>query len=141
MGEERHAGGLVKAVDTNLVVRLLIQDDPDQAARAGAVFDEGVFVPLTVFLEMGWLLKSRYRFSRSQVARTLRALLDMPEVTVPDADKVRWAVDRLTVAGDLADLVHLVASSAEADAFVTFDRALARSAGETTPLPIETLKS
>lgn len=131
----------MKAVDTNLVVRLLILDDPVQTERAGAVFDEGVFVPLTVFLETGWLLKSRYRLSRSQVARSLQALLDMPEVTVPDAEKVRWAIDRVAVAGDLADLVHLVASAAEAGAFVTFDRALARSAGTTPPLPIETLKS
>lgn len=128
----------MKAVDTNVVVRLLIRDDPVQVARADAIFDDGVLIPLTVLLETGWLLKSRYNYARGEVAASLLALLDMSDVTIPDTDTVRWAIERFAIAGDLADLIHLVAS-AEADAFVTFDDALARAAGSTPPVPVETL--
>ena len=115
-----------------------MRDDPVQTAVADAVLRTGVFVPITVFLETAWLLRSRYRLSRADLATALRALLDMPDVSVELAAGIRWAVSRAEVAGDIADLVHLVASR-NAGAFATFDGDVATAAGDDSPVPVETL--
>lgn len=115
-----------------------MRDDPVQTPIADAVLRSGVFVPITVVLETAWLLRSRYRLGRGELATALRALLDMPDVTVDSADGIRWAISRAEVAGDLADLVHLVASR-NVDAFATFDEDVAAAAGDEPPVAVETL--
>ncbi len=53
------------AIDTNLIVRYLMGDDSQQSRRAGEVINgETVFVPITVVLEVEWVLRSIYRMSR-----------------------------------------------------------------------------
>ena len=65
----------MRAIDTNIVVRYLTVDHPQQAARARAIIEGGdVFVGTTVLLESEWVLRSVYSFSRSEVAVALRAL-------------------------------------------------------------------
>ena len=91
MVKERRARGLVKAIDTNVAVRILIRDDEVQTKVADAAVKAGVFIPLTVILETGWLLRSRYQLSRKDAAEALHALVDLPETMVADTDGVRWA--------------------------------------------------
>ena len=90
-------------------------------------------------LETGWLLRSRYRYTRAQVAASLRSLLDMPNVVVDAAEGIEWAIGRLVDRGDFADLIHLVASRG-ATAFLTFDTVVAPDAGDDAPIPVETLR-
>jgi len=53
----------VLAIDTNLIVHYLTGDDPAQASRAGRIIEgQSVFVPLTVTLEVEWVLRSGYGF-------------------------------------------------------------------------------
>lgn len=54
----------MKSVDTNVLVRFILGDDPEQSAQAEAIVKEGVFVPITVLLELGWVLGSRYGLDR-----------------------------------------------------------------------------
>lgn len=68
----------------------------------------------------------------------MQVLLELPDVEIEAREGVVWAVERFALRSDFADLVHLVAS-AQADAFVTFDRALAAHAGEHAPVRVETL--
>jgi predicted nucleic-acid-binding protein len=118
----------VIAVDTNVVVRLLTGDDPDQAARAKALFAaETIWLPKTVMLESEWVLRRLYGLSRAQVAEALTVLAALPNVRCEDeaaiVDGLRWAMAGL----DFADALHL-ASARSAQAFTTFDTALVRRA-------------
>jgi len=66
-----------QAIDTNLLMRLVTNDDPDQARRTAAAIDacEACFVPLTVTLELEWVLRGAYRLSTEAVVDACEALL------------------------------------------------------------------
>jgi predicted nucleic-acid-binding protein len=113
----------LKSVDTNVLARFLLNDDPEQSARAEGIVRSGVFVPLTVLLELGWLLRSRYAFERAHLCAVLNGLLDIPGINVDDEAAVRRALAGFARGGDFADFIHLVGACGS-EAFVTFDKAL-----------------
>jgi predicted nucleic-acid-binding protein len=118
----------VIALDTNVVVRFLTRDDPAQAIRAKALIETGAaFVPRTVVLETEWVLRTIYRFERDAIAAGLTRLLGLPGVEIEDRPTVARALDWCRQGLDFADALHL-ASSVQAQAFATFDRALQRKA-------------
>ena len=74
------------AIDTNLVVRYLTADHPEQSPKAKALIDgEDVFVCTTVLLESEWVLRSVYGFASFEVAKKLAAFAGLPSVTLEDA--------------------------------------------------------
>ena len=110
------------ALDTNVVVRYLTGDDPEQAARARAAIDAGpVFVSTTVLLECDWVLRSVYGFGGEEVAAALRAFAGLPTVSVESPAMLAEALDRAAAGMDLADALHLGAA-AGCEAMLTFDR-------------------
>jgi predicted nucleic-acid-binding protein len=117
------------ALDTNILVRVLTDDDPAQvqAARDLLASDDTFVVPVTVLLETGWVLEAVYELERPVVANSLRDFLGLPTVEVERppliAEALRWYENGL----DFADAVHL-ALSQDADRLATFDRAFARDA-------------
>jgi predicted nucleic acid-binding protein len=117
------------SVDTNLLARFLLKDDPAQHRRAVAVLksDEDVLIPVTVMLELAWLLRSR-DCTREEILSALRGLLALPRVRSQHEEAVRNALAWSGAGMDLADAFHL-ALSGKASRFVTFDAALARRAG------------
>jgi predicted nucleic acid-binding protein len=116
------------AVDTNVVVRYLTGDHPDQSPRARALIDANpVFVTVTVILETEWVLRSAYGFPPRAVIDALRAFGGLPTVTVEDASHVAQALDHVGQGMDFADALHL-GRAAHCDAFATFDRRFVRSA-------------
>lgn len=127
-----------KVVDTNVVVRLLVADDEAQGRVAESLLGDRLFVPLTVLLETVWVLSSRYRLDRAGIAESLRRLLDLPAIHVDDPELVRWAVDRFGRGADFSDMIHMI-SGRHGQAFLTFDRHLAKTAGDKSPLPVVTL--
>jgi len=127
----------VIAVDTNVVVRYLVEDDVAQTDRAEAVLRSGaVLVLKTVLLEAEWVLRTSYRFDRNAIGEGLRRLIGLPGVEVEDRAAVARAFAWFDQGLDLADALHL-ASSGRASAFATFDRTLqrrARTLVEATPV-------
>lgn len=116
------------AIDTNLIVRYLTGDHPEQSSRAREIIDkQAVFVAVTVMLEVEWVLRSAYGYGRSDVARALRAFGGLATVTVEEPAGVAVAFDLAEKGMDFADALHL-AKAAHCDAFVTFDRGFIRSA-------------
>jgi predicted nucleic-acid-binding protein len=116
------------AIDTNVVVRYLVDDDPAQAARARALVDSNqVFVPLTVMLETEWVLKSAYAFPIDVRAAALLAFAGLPSVTIEDATAMARALGWAAQGVDFADGLHL-AKSEGCEAFATFDAAFAKAA-------------
>ncbi len=123
----------MKAIDTNVVVRYLIGDDPRQAAKAKAAVDQGdVFVGTTVLLESDWVLRSVYGLASDEVAAALRAFSGLPGVTVEDPSLLMAALDRTEMGMDFADALHLGAA-AHCETMLTFDRGFVRSAKGTSP--------
>ena len=129
---------MVKSLDTNVLARFLLADDPEQERMADSVMRSDVIVTITVLLETAWLLASRYGRSRAEVAEALSRVVAMSNVTVADEPRILWALDRMRRGADLADMFHLV-ESRDASCFSTFDRKLRRSAGKDAPIEIETL--
>lgn len=118
------------AIDTNIIVRYLTDDHPEQAPRARAIVDGApVFVPVTVMLETEWVLRSAYGYDRTDVVQALRAFGGLPGVSIEDAEKVALALDLAARGMDFADALHL-GRSGHCDGFVTFDRRLTKAAAE-----------
>ncbi|RMG85916.1 MAG: type II toxin-antitoxin system VapC family toxin [Candidatus Dadabacteria bacterium] len=117
------------AVDTNVLVRYVTNDDPVQAARAFELLKHArdVFVPKTVVLETEWVLRAVYGLPRENVRNALLHVLGLPNVVVEDAERVAEAIDLYDGGMDLADALHL-SSSSDADEFFTFDRRFERLA-------------
>jgi predicted nucleic-acid-binding protein len=129
----------MRAVDTNLIVRLFAQDDAEHVGAARrALADDAVFIAKSVIVEFEWVMRGAYGQSRAAIASAIRAVLATENVEVEDAGAVARAVDWFDQGMDLADAVHL-ASSGHADWFVTLDRALRRRATklQTRPVVIE----
>ncbi len=126
---------VMNAVDTNIVVRYLTGDDPDQSARAREIINGGqVFVPTTVILEVEWVLRHSYGYTPARVIESLEAFCGLPTVTLNDEQVISAALDLAAQKADLADALHFFECS-HCDAFVTFDRKftkIARAAGYTT---------
>ncbi|MDE0712450.1 MAG: type II toxin-antitoxin system VapC family toxin [Rhodospirillales bacterium] len=111
----------MRAIDTNVVVRYLTGDDPDQSARARAAVNGGaVFASTTVLLESEWVLRSVYGFAPEEVASALRAFAGLPGVAVENPGRIAAALDRAEAGMDFADALHLGAA-ARCDAMLTFD--------------------
>jgi predicted nucleic-acid-binding protein len=116
------------AVDANVVVRFLAEDDKAQTDRAEAVLRRGaVLVPKTVLLEAEWVLRAAYGIASGGIAAAFRRLLGLPGVTAEDPSAVARALAWYEHGLDFADALHL-ASSAGAGRFATFDRSFARRA-------------
>jgi len=93
----------VIAVDTNVLVRLLTNDNAAQAARSAAVFRAApVFVPETVLLESEWVLRYSYGLAPRAIARAFLALLGLPTVTFEDAPAAYLAIRMLERGIDFA---------------------------------------
>lgn len=117
------------AVDTNVVVRLIVADDAVQGQRAARLFAHApeIFIAKTVLLETAWVLQSAYGFARDAVAEALRRLAGLPSVVVEDAEQIAIALDLAQRGADVADAIHIAACPA-AERFYTFDRRLIRQA-------------
>jgi predicted nucleic-acid-binding protein len=120
----------VLAIDTNVVVRYLTNDHPEQHRRACALIEGGpVFVPVTVILETEWVLRSAYGYGQEQLVDALRAFGGLPTVAIEDADRVAAALDLAARGLDFADALH-VGRSGHCDGFATFDRRLVKAAAD-----------
>lgn len=126
----------MKAVDTNILARWLTRDDPVQTALADQVMLAPVFVPLTVLIELSWLLTRSFHFTRTMLNDAVGTLLEVETIAIASEAGVRWALERHADGADLPDMLHLVASHG-ADAFLSFEKHLAKLAGPDSPVPVE----
>lgn len=109
--------------DTNVLVRALVNDDPDQGAEARRLLAraERVAVPVPVFCELVWVLGTGYRRSRAEIADALEAVLGS-ETVATDAAAVAAGLDTLRRGGDFADGVAAFAGMAlGGEVFASFD--------------------
>ena len=128
----------MRAIDTNIIVRLLTADDPQQATAARQIMLAGdFFVGVTVLLETEWVLRAGYGFAGAQIAAALRGLAGLPGVSVEAPEHVATALDWLESGIDFADALHLVRAG-DCTEFITFDRKFAKRAQAVSGLRVTT---
>lgn len=123
-------------LDTNVVVRYIMQDDARQSAKATQLIeslsdDRPGFISLVSIVELYWVLTSCYRLTDVQVKQALDVLLRAQQIIVDRAEQVARAL-RVFEAGkaDFADcLIERIANSAGCEQTLTFDVNAARHAG------------
>ncbi|MDR0458755.1 MAG: type II toxin-antitoxin system VapC family toxin [Burkholderiaceae bacterium] len=132
----------MKAVDTNVLARFFV-DDPDdpQAAHqrpaALAAMRGRVFVPVTVLLELEWVLRGFYELPRASIYRALSALCSYDNVVIEGRVQVLAALQAFKQGLDFADALHLN-RAASCTALLTFDkRLIRRSAALQSAVPCE----
>lgn len=130
------------AIDTNILARFYVADpnDPEAAsqrpvARRILVESPSLYVPMTVILELEWVLRAFYRFEAADFIRVVRHLLGLSNVVVGGREHVETALDWHQNGLDFADALHLGAS-AHCKEFLSFDaRRCARRAGRLVLAP------
>ncbi|MDR1431240.1 MAG: type II toxin-antitoxin system VapC family toxin [Propionibacteriaceae bacterium] len=124
-------------LDTNVLVRYIVRDDPTQAAAADQLVAsltaaEPGFVSPTALVELWWVLARSYKRSQAERCALFEALLDTDELTIGDRASAREALDAANKGADFADAL-LVAQGRTAGCVMTatFDKAAASRAGMT----------
>eukprot|EP00456_Euglypha_rotunda_P035814 TRINITY_DN27569_c0_g1_i1.p1 TRINITY_DN27569_c0_g1~~TRINITY_DN27569_c0_g1_i1.p1 ORF type:complete len:134 (+),score=29.95 TRINITY_DN27569_c0_g1_i1:106-507(+) len=116
-------------IDTNVLVRWLVDDDARQSKQIAALFDEvaqrniALFVPITVTLELEWVLRSRYQFDKASVLQSMTALLETRELEFQLEAAVERALHAYRLGkADFADCLHIGLCTIENRApLLTFD--------------------
>jgi predicted nucleic-acid-binding protein len=127
----------VIGLDTNILVRLIVEDDLEQAAAGGGLLRDAAAAGETAFLanpllcELVWVLESRYRISQADVAAALQDLLANSLFEFEDRKVVQSALDVYRRGeADFADLlIGFTARAHGARTTYTFDRPLSRLHG------------
>jgi predicted nucleic-acid-binding protein len=129
------------ALDTNVLVRFLVEDDESQTAKATALFEQAIadgtalFISDVVLCETVWVLTSRYGFSRAEVAAVLRRLLNADHLSFPAPSQHARALAAFSAGkGDFADyVIREQALAAGCATVATFDQALLKETGYRAP--------
>jgi len=124
----------VIGLDTNVLVRFIVQDDPVQSAAATSLMESGCspeepgYVSLIVLLELAWVLGGAYNYDRSVVASVIRQLLQTDSLLTENA-RIAWSALR-SFEEDSADFADYVIGRGNAEASCsrtyTFDAKAAR---------------
>ncbi len=125
------------ALDTNVLVRYLVQDDRAQFAAAkrliGRCLDEGLslFVPVTVVLELEWVLRSNFEFAKGDILQALSSLFSATELTLESERALEVALQLFREStADFADCLHIaLATQAGEQPLWTFDKVAAKVSG------------
>jgi predicted nucleic-acid-binding protein len=116
------------AVDTNVLVRLLTNDNPKQAAAARLLFEaETIWIAKTVLLETAWVLHSLYGFEENEICDAFTRLLGLKNVLAEDEQSVTAALALASQGIQFADALHL-SSRPPGSAFISFDQSFVRRA-------------
>lgn len=122
----------MRALDTNVLVRLIARDDAKQVAAAEAFVEKGAWVSQLVLVETAWVLDSVYELPAEAIATALDMLLNHRDLTIQDADAVAAALRhyRKRPALGFSDcLIVELARKAGHLPLGTFDRELAKIDG------------
>lgn len=120
------------AVDTNVVVRLLTQDDEQQYNRSFKLFQEqDIFIPDTVILETEWVLSFAYHFEPDEICKAFSNIFGLSNVQLTNpslmAQVLLWHESGL----DFADALHLAQSQNCSSMYTFDDKFVKRSRGLT----------
>ncbi len=122
----------MRAVDTNVLVRLITRDDPAQVSAAEAFVARGAWVSHVVLVEVTWVLSSVYRVDNARIALAVDGLLNHATLTLQEPESVAAALHRFRTTPALGFSDCLVLESARRAGHLplgTFDRRLGKAEG------------
>lgn len=122
----------MRAIDTNVLVRLIARDEAAQVEAAEKFVSKGVWVSHVVLAETIWVLATAYDLARAQIADVIEMLLTHQQLTFQDGDVVRAALDQYREAPGIGFpdcLVLEIARKAGHLPFGTFDKRLSKLEG------------
>jgi predicted nucleic-acid-binding protein len=128
----------VRAIDTNILVRIATNDDPDQVARARQALESGeALLCLSVCLEAEWVLRAGYKLSPTTVADILTRFAGAEGITVERPDLLAAAIAWHLEGMDFADALHLaVATDLGCTSMLSFDNHYTKSAARLGTIPV-----
>ncbi|HOW49188.1 MAG TPA: type II toxin-antitoxin system VapC family toxin, partial [Rubrivivax sp.] len=116
------------ALDTNVVVRLIVGDDPKQARAAEKlVAAQRCTVAPSVLMECEWVLRGSYGLGAEVIAACFRDLLALQNIDALDPLLTQQVLQAYEAGLDFADALH-ASQRREGERFATFDRRLVRDA-------------
>ena len=125
-------------LDTNVLVRYIMQDDPKQALKATKLVESLTptapgFVTLVTMVELFWVLSSAFELSRGQIVETFDGMIRAKQLVVEQRDQVVRALRAYgSSSADFADcLIDRTATAAGCDKVMTFDVGASKQAGMT----------
>lgn len=123
------------ALDTNILVRLLLKDDAAQFKQACELLSRADMytAPTTVMLELVWVLETE-DFSRAQILQSLRTLLGLPNFKPKSFEALCHAIKWYEAGMDFGDALHLALSEGD-DVFVSFDKTFGKIAAQHDTAP------
>ena len=96
------------AFDTNLLVRIAVNDDQHQADIAERLInDNEVFISRTVLLETEWVLRSVYKIPRRDIALFVDNVLMTENIVIENTEEIYRAIEWYKLGADFADAIHL----------------------------------
>lgn len=126
----------MRAIDTNVLVRLIARDDARQVNRAETFVADGAWVPTLVLAETVWVLQSVYALDNQQIATTVGMLLEHDRLVLQDSDAVRAALSMFESqrSAGFTDCLVIAAAGKEGHIPVgTFDRSMSHLDGAQKP--------
>ena len=125
------------AIDTNILVRLLVADHPAQYKASHTLFSsEDIFIPDTVILETEWVLRAAYALSPLEVCTAFGKTFGLPNVTITHPALMLQVITWHESGLDFADAMHL-AHSQDKKCLKTFDNQFIKNAKKLTDCRVE----
>ena len=129
------------ALDTNVVVRLMVGDDAAQARAAEKlVASEPCTVATSVLMECEWVLRGAYALDAPTIDASLRGFLALKNISPADPVLTQRTMDAYSAGSDFADAMH-AAQCPDGERFVTFDKAFTKRAHNAGLRGVSLLKS
>ena len=127
------------AIDTNIIVRFLTQDEPEQYQKSVNIFStQEVFIADTVILETEWVLRYAYSYTPDRIIAAIKQVCGLPNVHLRDADTITLALTGQEAGLDFADALHL-AQANQCKEMLTFDQRFAKRAPRFSHTPVRLL--
>ena len=116
------------AVDTNILVRYAVNDDPVQSQQAKALLKntQAIFISKTTLLEFEWVLRSAYKLPRESILHSILTICGLPNLTVESVWQVFQACELYSKGLDFADALHYYSANSSIENFYTFDEKFIR---------------
>ena len=125
------------ALDTNILIRYIVRDDEKQFAQATKLIrsairaGETLYVPVTVLLEVEWVLRTSYTLSKAEVIAAISRLLSASELSIANETAIESALNLYqNHSADFSDCVHIALSHVAGESPLwTFDKAASKVKG------------
>jgi len=124
-------------IATNVIIRFVTRDNASQFEAARALLArEACYIPVTVTLEAVWVLESVYQHTPSDIARGLRKVAGLPDVTMDQIERIERALRWYEGGLNFADALHRALAPRNAEALATFGQAFIDRARDPEGCPV-----